>query len=78
VNRAALRSTVDSRQWRPERLAGAAEPGSSPRVGEKGEELYGGGGPHRGLRWPVQRRGKAGDSEGRTMAVKLSVGRVEA
>jgi hypothetical protein len=43
VNRAALRSTVDSRQWRPERLAGAAEPGSSLRVGEKGEELYGGG-----------------------------------
>jgi hypothetical protein len=41
VNRAALRSTVDSRLWRPERLIGAAEPGSWPWVGEKGEELRG-------------------------------------
>jgi hypothetical protein len=49
VNRAVLRSTVDSRRWRPESLAGvwlaaATEPGSLPRVGEKGEELRGGGG----------------------------------
>jgi hypothetical protein len=35
------------------------------------------GGPHRGLRWPVRRRGEAGGSEGRTAAVKLGVGRVE-
>jgi hypothetical protein len=41
VNRAALRSTVDSRRWRPERLAGAGVPGSSPRVGEKRGELPG-------------------------------------
>jgi hypothetical protein len=32
---------VDSRWWRPERLAGAVEPESSPWVGEKGEELWG-------------------------------------
>jgi hypothetical protein len=49
VNRAVLRSTVDSRWWRPEwlagaRLAGAAEPGSSPWVGEK-EGSYGGSSP---------------------------------
>jgi hypothetical protein len=46
VNRAALRSTVDSRRWHPERLArawlaGAAEPGSTPRIGEKRGELQG-------------------------------------
>jgi hypothetical protein len=48
VNRAALRSTVDSRRWHPERLArawlaGAADPGSSPWVGKKRGELRGGG-----------------------------------
>jgi hypothetical protein len=48
---------VLTRAW----LAGAAEPGSSPRVGEKGEELRG---PHRGLRWPIRRRGEAGGGEG--------------
>jgi hypothetical protein len=41
VNRAALRSMVDLRWWRPERLTSAAEPGSSPRVGEKCGELQG-------------------------------------
>jgi hypothetical protein len=46
VNRVALRSTVDLRLWRPERLAGAwltgaVEPGNSPRVGEKRGELWG-------------------------------------
>jgi hypothetical protein len=44
VNQAVLWSTVDSQWWLLERLtrvrlAGAAEPGSSPWVGEKGEEL---------------------------------------
>jgi hypothetical protein len=32
---------VDSRPRQGGALAGAAEPGSSPRVGEKGEELWG-------------------------------------
>jgi hypothetical protein len=41
VNRAALRSMVDLRRWHPERLTSAAEPGSSPRVGEKCGELQG-------------------------------------
>jgi hypothetical protein len=46
VNRATLRSTVESRRWRPERLTearltGAVEPGSSPRVREKRGELRG-------------------------------------
>jgi hypothetical protein len=46
VNQAALRSTVDSRQWHLERLvgarlAGATEPGSSLRVGEKRRDLRG-------------------------------------
>jgi hypothetical protein len=74
VNRAALRSTVDSWCWHPERLtrawlAGAAEPRSSPRVGEKGEELRG-----------VLTEGFGGrfDGEARLAVVKLSVGRVEA
>jgi hypothetical protein len=49
VNRATLQSTADSQRWRLERLAkswlaSAAEPGSLPRVGEKGEELRGRGG----------------------------------
>jgi hypothetical protein len=39
VNRTALWSMVDSRRWHPERLIRAAEPGSSPRVGEKSGEL---------------------------------------
>jgi hypothetical protein len=34
------------------------------------------GGPHRGLRWLIQRRGKAGGDEGRTAAMKLGVGRL--
>jgi hypothetical protein len=46
VNRAVLQSTVDSRRWHPERLVGAwladaAEPRSSPRIGEKRGELQG-------------------------------------
>jgi hypothetical protein len=66
VNQAALRSTVDSRRWRPERLTGAwltsaTEPGSSPRVGEKRGELRG-----------VLTEGFSGwfDDEARPVAVK--------
>jgi hypothetical protein len=75
VNRVALQSTVDSRRWRPERLigarlTGAAEPTSSPSVGEK--KMGTPGDPHLGLRW----RGEIGDGEGRTTAVKLGVRRV--
>jgi hypothetical protein len=54
-----------TRAW----LAGAAEPGSSPRVGEKGEELRG-----------VLTEGFGGqfDSEARPAAVKLREGQLGA
>jgi hypothetical protein len=66
VNRAVLRSTVDSRRWHLERLtgvrlAGVAERESSPRVGKKRGELRG-----------VLTKGFGGrfDSEARPAAVK--------
>jgi hypothetical protein len=60
----------------PERGSPVLEsPGAHRGFGKKERSS---GGPHRGLRWPIRRRGEAGGGEERTEAVKLGVGRLGA
>jgi hypothetical protein len=60
----------------PERGSPALQsPGARRGLGKKERSSRG---PHRGLRWPIRRRGEAGGGEGRTVVVKLGVGRLGA
>jgi hypothetical protein len=83
--RAVDRARVAGPQWTHDRdrVARSPERGSpalqSPGArGGLGKKERSSGGPHRGLRWPIRRRGEAGGGEGRTAAVKLGVGRLGA